>query len=146
MDTQIETQSTVVVSDTTEKSTPSTDATPSTDNVETTTCQANEDILEEDAVSDEDEVCQEDDDENSTIYIVRVNDNISGFSYDRESAVNWVQSLSKLLLMRDTSSYKTYTEEVDDDQILIYGSYRFMNLLSYDRVLYRITCEPVDQL
>ena len=134
---------------------PTTDIPPPTESVEETStsvdtsccmknpiCQTDEvDVSEEqERLSDQEDV------ENSNIYIVRVNDNINGFCYNRDKAVGCAKTLCKLLLMRDTSSYKTYTQEMSDGHIRIYGSYRFMNLLSYDRLLYEVICESVDQL
>ena len=128
-----------------------TDVPTSTDTVERTTCGNvevdEEDVDEEDV--DEEDVDEEDVDEEEidnsahprTIYIVRVNDIISGFSYKKAEAVQCVKFLARNLMSRRTFASSTHMEDVSDTCIRIYESYRFMYLLSYDKLVYRITCE-----
>ena len=162
MDTEqsiTDTQTTTDVPTSTDAQT-TTDVPTSTDTVETTTwgndgecaCECEGDVCEcEDDVIDVNDEGEDESEENleddppKVIYIIRVNDNISGFSYSKDYAHHFVHNLSKILGHHNTLSH-TYCQEIAPDHIRIYETRRFMYLLSYDSLLYRITCEPVDLL
>jgi hypothetical protein len=126
-----------------------TDIPTSTDTVETTTSgndvvedEEGDDNSEEDLVEGDEVDSEEEDEDAKIIYLVRVNGNISGFSYDKEVAMSWVNTISKIL----SQGLNMYMEQSSETDFRIYETRRIMYLLSYDTLVHRITCEPVGLL
>ena len=108
------------------------------------------DISPDQILDEQDDDEQDDDDDeqdDNVVYVIRVNDHIRGYTYTKSSALNYIDELTIVLSMRDTSCYHTYLEtDPVSGETRIYGSYRFMGIISYSAILYQITCERIGHL
>ena len=110
--------------------------------------QEEEEVEEE--VEQDDEVNEEEDEvfsdeEDGSKYIIKINDVIQGYLTNEKDAKQYLKFLTQLFLNRSPNYYRTFLC-TEGSRNVIYGSYRFMGLFSYDQILYTISYERVESV
>lgn len=98
---------------------------------------------EEEEYEEQEEVFS--DEEDGSKYIIKINDVIQGYLNNEKDAKQYLKFLTQLFLNRSPNYYRTFLC-TEGSRNVIYGSYRFMGLFSYDQILYTISYERVESV